>query len=47
LINAAAAIFVSGKAENLADAFDSAKESLDSGKALEKLKNLIAKTKES
>jgi len=46
LINAAAAIYVSGKTENLMDAFDLAKESLESGKALRKLESLIAKTKE-
>lgn len=45
LINAATAIFVSGKAENLKDAFDLAKESLESGKALGKLEKLIEKTK--
>lgn len=41
LINAAAAIYVSGKANNLRDSFESATESLDSGKAFEKLWNLI------
>lgn len=41
LINAAAAIFVSDKAENLNDAFNLAKESLESGKAYEKLRDLI------
>ncbi len=46
LINAAAAIFVSGKTENLTDAFALAKESLESGKAFRKLENLIEKTKE-
>lgn len=46
LINAAAAIFVSGKAENIKGAFDLAKESLESGNALLKLEGLIEKTKE-
>lgn len=41
LINAAAAIYVAGCEANLHDAFESAKASLDDGKALEKLKNLI------
>ena len=45
LVNAAAAIFVSGKTENLKDAFALAKESLESGKALQKLENLIEMTK--
>ena len=46
LINAAAAIFVSGKTANLKNAFELAKESLESGKAFGKLENLIEKTKE-
>ena len=46
LINAAAAIYVAGKAHDLPDALTMAKESLESGKALEKLENLKAKTKE-
>jgi len=41
LVNAAAAIYVAGKAENLRAAFDAATESLDSGKAFKKLKKLI------
>jgi anthranilate phosphoribosyltransferase len=41
LINAAAAIYVAGRAVNLRDAFDSAKASLDEGKALEKLQQLV------
>ena len=45
LINAAAAIFVSGKTKNLKSSFDLARQSLESGKALEKLNNLIEKTK--
>lgn len=45
LINAAAAICVSGKTEDLATAFDLARQSLDSGKALGKLTSLIEKTK--
>ena len=44
LINAAAAIFVAGKTENLRNAFQMAKESLDDGKALRKLQNLIELT---
>lgn len=44
LINAAAAIFVTGKAENLPEAFAIAKESLESGRAMEKLQNLIVLT---
>jgi anthranilate phosphoribosyltransferase len=46
LINAAAAIFVSGKAENLPEAFEAANRSLKSGKALQKLNDLIEKTRE-
>lgn len=46
LINAAAAIFVSGKAGDLFEAFALANKSLESGKALEKLNDLIIKTKE-
>jgi anthranilate phosphoribosyltransferase len=46
LINAAAAISVSGKTDSLKDAFDLAKESLESGKAFKKLESLIEKTKE-
>ena len=45
LINAAAAIFVAGKAKNLYEAFELAKVSLETGKALEKLQNLIEFTK--
>ncbi|MDQ3710950.1 MAG: anthranilate phosphoribosyltransferase [Acidobacteriota bacterium] len=41
LVNAAAAIYVTGKAENLRAAFDAAMESLESGNALKKLKKLI------
>ncbi len=37
LLNAAAAIFVGGKAENLENAVELAKESLESGNALQKL----------
>jgi len=46
LINAAAAIYIGGKTENLTDAFDLAVQSLESGAALGKLESLIAKTKE-
>ncbi len=41
LANAAAAIYVAGKAENLRAAFDAATESLESGNAFKKLKKLI------
>jgi anthranilate phosphoribosyltransferase len=44
LMNAAAAIFVAGKAENLRAAFEKSRKSLESGKALEKLRDLIALT---
>nr|MBA4183882.1 anthranilate phosphoribosyltransferase [Acidobacteriota bacterium] len=40
-VNAAAAIYVAGKAKNLRDAFDAAMESLESGNAFKKLKKLI------
>lgn len=46
LINAAAAIYVSGHTETLKDAFELAKESLKSGKAFRKLESLIEMTKE-
>lgn len=45
LMNAAAGIFVGGKAENLSEAVKIAELSLDSGKALEKLNLLIENTK--
>ncbi len=41
VLNAAAAILVGGKADNLMEAVELAKESIDSGKALEKLNHLI------
>ena len=41
LVNAAAAIYVAGKAKNSRDAFDAAMESLESGNAFKKLKKLI------
>ncbi|MEM3712447.1 MAG: anthranilate phosphoribosyltransferase [Thermoproteota archaeon] len=41
LINAAAAIFLGGKAKNLSEAFEIARESLESGAAYNKLKDLI------
>ncbi len=47
LLNAAAAIYVGGKAESLTEAVKLATESLESGRALEKLNNLKEKTKES
>lgn len=46
LINAAAALFIGGKAVNLQDAVKIANESLESGKALEKLENLIEAARE-
>ena len=46
LMNAAAALFVGGKAENLQSAAELATASLESGKALEKLEALKEKTKE-
>ena len=46
LMNAAAAIFVGGKAPNLKDAARLAVESLENGKALGKLESLREKTKE-
>ena len=46
LINAAAAIYIAGKANDLRDAFSTAKESLESGEALAKLESLNEKTKE-
>jgi anthranilate phosphoribosyltransferase len=46
LLNAAAALYVGGKAENLKDAARLATESLESGRAFEKLESLKAKTKE-
>jgi anthranilate phosphoribosyltransferase len=46
LMNAAAALFVGGKAENFKSAAELATESLRSGKALEKLESLREKTKE-
>ena len=45
VLNAAAAIFVGGKAENLETAVTMAKESLDSGNAWRKLESLIEITK--
>jgi anthranilate phosphoribosyltransferase len=44
VINAAYAILSSGVADNIADAMKKAEESLTSGKALEKLKQLVEKT---
>jgi anthranilate phosphoribosyltransferase len=46
LMNAAAAIYVGGKADNLSEAVIYATESLESGKAMEKLESLIEKTKD-
>ena len=40
--NAAAAILVGGVAETVAEAIDKARESIDSGRALEKLKKMVA-----
>lgn len=41
LMNAGCAIYISGKAESIAEGIELAKESIDSGKALEKLNELI------
>ncbi|MDW8034076.1 MAG: anthranilate phosphoribosyltransferase [Nitrososphaerota archaeon] len=41
LMNAAAAIFIGGKAKNLSEGFELAKESLKSGAAYDKLRDLI------
>lgn len=46
LINAAAAIYIAGKASDLRNAFSTAEASLESGKAFEKLESLKKKTKE-
>jgi anthranilate phosphoribosyltransferase len=46
VINAAAALFVGGKAESLQEAVKSAKASLNNGKAFEKLEKLIESTNE-
>lgn len=46
LMNAAAALFVGGKAENLMEAAKLAMESLQSGAALKKLESLKEKTNE-
>jgi anthranilate phosphoribosyltransferase len=46
LVNAAAAIIVSGLADNFGEAIDMAKASLDSGRAYTKMKELIALSKD-
>ena len=46
LMNAAAAIFVGGKAANLLEAVELAAASLESGRALAKLESLVEKTRE-
>ena len=46
LVNAAAAIYIAGKSNDVKNAFLIAKESLESGKALAKLESLKSKTKE-
>ena len=40
LLNAGVALYVAGKADSIQDGIDIAKESIDSGKALEKLNKL-------
>ena len=40
-MNAGCAIYISGKADTIADGIEMARESIDSGKALEKLNELI------
>lgn len=47
LLNAAATIYVSGRAESIAEGIEIAKDSIDSGKALQKLQDLIAFTNQS
>ena len=44
LLNAAATIYVSGRADSIAEGIEIAKDSIDSGKALQKLQDLIAFT---
>lgn len=44
ILNAAAALFVGGKSESLEKALESANESLNSGKAFEKLENFVEMT---
>lgn len=46
LLNAAAGIYICGKAEDFSSALKLAKESLENGEALKKLENLIEKTNE-
>lgn len=46
LLNAAAGIYIGGKTADFSSALKLAKESLESGKALQKLENLIEKTNE-
>lgn len=45
ILNSGAAIYVAGKAENLSDGIDKAKESIDSGEALKRLEKLKATAK--
>lgn len=45
LINAGAALFVDGKAKNIEDGINIAKEAIDSGKASQKLKQIIEMSK--
>lgn len=47
LLNAAATIYVSGRAESIAEGIEIAKDSIDSGKALQKLQDLLTFTNQS
>jgi anthranilate phosphoribosyltransferase len=46
ILNAGAAIYVSGKAETLEDGIQKAREAIDNGKAKEKLEELIKFSKD-
>jgi anthranilate phosphoribosyltransferase len=45
LLNAGAAIYIAGRAESIAQGIELAKESIDSGRAISTLKQLITMTK--
>lgn len=45
LLNAGAALYISGKADSIANGIILAKEAIDSGKAAEVLENLVNYTK--
>ena len=44
LLNAGATIYISGRADSIEEGIEIARDSIDSGKALQKLQNLIAFT---